>query len=300
MSGCNTEILLPESINTLPVYCENEIRVSILRLDRVHPVISGNKLFKLYYYLQEAAKEKVRPIATFGGAYSNHLAATAHACKKLKIECIGVVRGNKNEMDSLTLTYCRQQGMQLKFLDRETFRQVAEHPERTDGLFPENAIVVPLGGFSAMGARGAALICNYIPKHQYTHICMAAGTAATLAGLLLPDRQEKVLAFPVLKGMTDIKNRLIEMGVPPAKRLEIHAGFHFGGYAKMNRELIDFMNWFYDDYGIPLDFVYTAKMMHGVFSLIKEGHFPKGSKILAIHTGGLQGNQSLPVGTLHY
>ncbi len=271
------------------------VSISMLRLDEIHPVVSGNKLFKLHYFLQEAMQHPGQPIITFGGAYSNHLSATAFAAKLLHIPGLGYVRGEKPPQLSHTLQQCMADNMQLHYLPRDIYRQMAE-----GGLTHKEGIIIPEGGYHPTGAKGAALIMDLLAEENATHICTAVGTATTLAGLLLgAAAHQKIIAIPVLKGMDDIEQRLEFLtGHHQYDNLEILRNYHFGGYAKKNRALIKFMNDFYEQHAVPTDFVYTAKMMYAVIDSIQNDHFIPGSHIVCVHTGGLQGNRSLPAGTL--
>lgn len=274
---------------------EKAVRLHVLRLDEVHPVISGNKLFKLHYFLQLAKATPGKAISTFGGAYSNHLVATAYACKMNNIPCTGFVRGEKPATLSRTLQQCDEFGMQLRFLHR------GEYAERC-GLFEqhEHEIVVPEGGYHPLGAMGAALIMPYLELLQPSHICVDIGTATTLAGIIMEaGPRQKIEAIPVLKGLTDIPARLKYLtGRSAFSNLTVHDDYHFGGYAKYNAQLLDFMNDLYRSFRLPTDFVYTAKQAYAVFKLVEQNYFVPGSNIVFIHSGGLQGNASLPAGSL--
>ncbi|MFM6923859.1 MAG: 1-aminocyclopropane-1-carboxylate deaminase/D-cysteine desulfhydrase [Ferruginibacter sp.] len=296
ISKANIEVLHDE------LFIQKQVTVSVLRLDKIHPVISGNKLFKLHYFLEEALAAKQDTILTFGGAYSNHLAATAFVCKALHLKSIAVVRGEKPAVLSSTLQQCVKNGMKLKFISRELYAQkdqVVLFEELKNEL--SNCMIVPEGGYAPAGAKGAALIMDLIKYNSYTHICTASGTATTTAGLLLAVKPGQiVVSLPVLKGMTDNKTRIKELtgNTDDFKNLLILDDYHFGGYAKKTSELIDFMNDCWEKYKLPLDFVYTAKMLYGIIDSIKKDRFEKGSKILCVHTGGLQGNKSLPLKSL--
>ncbi|MEN9568936.1 MAG: hypothetical protein RL172_167 [Bacteroidota bacterium] len=272
-----------------------DVQLSMVRFDQLHPVISGNKLFKLHYYLQD----KPCSVVTFGGPYSNHLVATAFACQLQQIACTGMVRGEQPCNLSHTLLQCQQLGMQLEFLSRQQYDSIKINTAL--GL-NKSALVIPEGGYGPLGAKGAALMCSYIPPDT-THICCAAGTATTIAGLLLGKQpQQQIIAVPVLKGMTDIPHRLqyLTSQVYSNAHLHIADGYDFGGYAKKTPELLSFMNTIYQQYQLPLDFVYTAKMLYAVFNLVQNGYFAAGSRIACLHTGGLQGNLSLPAHTLTF
>lgn len=296
--------ILPDIIFKTPVVTElksilyenKRIRVSMLRLDEIHPVISGNKLFKLYYFLDEARNSSHKKIITFGGAFSNHLAATAFACKEMNLKSIGIVRGEKPAMLSHTLLFCLELGMELQFISREDFKRSNEK-EFLEELKKQHGehILIPEGGFSIKGKEGAALITQTFDSRGFTHICMAVGTATTFAGIIDGNSNQcEVIGFSVLKNMHDIDKRLLTLEVDPLKKYSFIADYHFGGYAKKTGELISFINEFYLHNKISLDFVYTAKMMFGVNDLVQKNYFPSAANILCIHTGGLQGNQSLP------
>ena len=277
----------------------NNLEIFMLRLDEIHPVISGNKLFKLIYFLQEAKKSRHKKIITFGGAYSNHLAATAFACKELKIKSVGIVRGEKPKVLSPTLLFCLENKMQLEFISRDSYKKTNEkgffHPDsyRDENKYGEH-ILIPEGGFSVKGKEGAGLIDQYFTDKNFTHVCLPVGTATTFAGLVDTNKNEtEIIGFGVLKNFHDIEKRFAELKVNPRKKYSFIGDYHFGGYAKKTNELISFMNDFYEQNKIALDFVYTAKMMFGIYDLIQKKYFPDGSKILCIHTGGLQGNSSL-------
>lgn len=282
---------------------QKEIRLQVLRLDQLHPIVSGNKLFKLYYFLEAIRNKHQKEILTFGGAYSNHLVATAYACKLNGITCTGIVRGEAPSTLSHTLAHCTEYGMQLQFISRQQYGQKTgiDFIESLQQQYP-NAIVIPEGGYEAIGAKGASLIMKYVPD-DITHICCAAGTATTAAGLLLTAKpHQQVIVFPVLKGMNDLEERIQYLTGKnfDKKQLHIEDGYHFGGYAKKTTGLLHFMNTLYEHQKVPTDFVYTGKMMYGTMDMIEKNCFPAGSKLLCIHTGGLQGNLSLAAGTLTF
>ncbi|MEO9070519.1 MAG: pyridoxal-phosphate dependent enzyme [Ginsengibacter sp.] len=283
-------------------YENNSVKVFMLRLDEVHPVISGNKLFKLAFFLEEAARSSHKNVITFGGAYSNHLAATAFACQKLGLKCIGIVRGEMPSTFFPTLLFCKENGMQLEFISRDSYKkkEEKEFARELKNKFGEH-VLIPEGGFSIKGKEGASLINKYFSDKNFTHICLPVGTATTFAGITDGNNgKSEIVGFSILKDFKDIDRRFFDLNVNPGKKYSVIGDYHFGGYAKKRNELILFMNNFYTDHKIPLDFVYTGKMMFGVEDLIRKKYFHDGSKILCIHTGGLQGNNSLPLGTLIY
>jgi 1-aminocyclopropane-1-carboxylate deaminase/D-cysteine desulfhydrase-like pyridoxal-dependent ACC family enzyme len=285
-----------------PRFEKENHEIDVLRLDEIHNIVSGNKLFKLRYFLKEAINSPQKHVITFGGAYSNHLAATAFACRKTGIKCTAFVRGERPKTLSPTLLFCLQNGMSLQFLSRVEFKSINARTflENLEKQFGSHTLI-PEGGFSIKGAEGAKEICGYFNSEAYTHICLAVGTATTFAGIINGvDINTEVVGFPVLKNLDDVDERLLELQVDKNKKYSVMKDYHFGGYAKKNDELINFMNDFYNQQKVPLDFVYTAKMTFGVYDLVKKNYFPPSSKILCIHTGGLQGNNSLKKGTLHF
>ena len=286
------------------LFMQKRLALDVLRLDEIHPVVSGNKLFKLHYFLENALKSDHKTILTFGGAWSNHLVATAFASNSLGIKSVGIVRGEEPAFLSFTLQQCTQYGMQLKFISREAYAG------KEDGQFIQSlkkeygdCTIVPEGGYHAWGAKGATLIMDTVKENNYTHICTAVGTATTLAGLLLSAKKEQVvIGVSVLKGMSDLKERvgILTNDTVKLDQLKLLTEYHFGGYAKTTPVLIHFMNQCWQQFQLPLDLVYTAKMFYAILDAIQKDHFPANSRILCIHTGGLQGNHSLPVDTLSY
>ncbi len=290
----------PEMVQlTDELFEKNEVQIFMLRLDEIHPAISGNKLFKLNYFLKEAKESVHKTLITFGGAYSNHLAATAFACEQMDLESVGIVRGEKPKILSHTLQFCIEHGMKLEFISRSLYQNInAEFLHHLKNNYGAN-ILIPEGGFSIKGKQGASLISNYFADKNFTHICMPVGTATTFAGIVDTNKKERnIIGFGVLKNLNDIGERFEELKVDPSKKYSFIGDYHFGGYAKKTDELLSFMNLFYQKHSIPLDFVYTAKMMFGIYSLINKKYFERDSKILCIHTGGLQGNDSLAEGKL--
>lgn len=266
-----------------PAIERRQIKLGIARFDLIHPVVSGNKLFKLYYYLKDALAEN-KSVTTFGGYFSNHLAATAYACKELGIKCKGFVNGEKPENLSATLLHCMQFGMDLEFISREEYRKIKYNEIKS------SSILIPEGGYSEKGKQGAALMYNSIKDLNADFICLSVGSATTLSGILSVAGREKVLAFPAIKNMTDIPERLKILKCEVKDTFEIINDYHFGGFSKTNRQLLQFMQEFYDNFSVKTDIVYTGKMMYGISDLINKNYFPDKSKIVVIHSGGLQGN----------
>lgn len=292
-----------ESLNEA-LFREKGISVFVLRADTINPVVSGNKWFKLYYFLEQAQQSSHRQLITFGGAWSNHLVATAYACQMADIKSIGIVRGEAPTRPSQTLRQCAEMGMQLQFISREHYRDINDPAFLTELQQQYGAhILVPEGGYHPLGAKGAALMQPLVGLRPYTHIACALGTATTVAGLLLAaPATSTVMGFCALKGMTDIDERLqylLKGTVPAAQFLPVQ-DYSFGGYAKKDPRVFDFMNRLWQTHQLPTDFVYTAKMLYGVYDMAAQGFFPPGSTILCVHTGGLQGNRSLPLETLTF
>ncbi len=239
-------------------------------------------------------------ILSFGGPYSNHLVAVAFACQQAGLKAVGIVRGEMPSKLSPSLKDCLAYGMDLHYFSREAYRQKEETDflTRMKDRFP-GFLFIPEGGYHPKGADGASLISEMIPA-ETTHVCCAVGTATTLAGLLMgANKGYEIVGFNVLKGMTDLPKRLQYLtNTTNPSAVHIEDGYHFGGYAKKNKVLLDFMNQLYLQHGVPTDFVYTAKMMFGVLDSIRRDVFAKGSNIICLHTGGLQGNRSLQPGAL--
>jgi len=263
---------------TTPLDLGGDCSCSVARLDLLHPVVSGNKWFKLTYYLSLGL-----PVVTFGGPYSNHLVATAYACREKGIPCTGIVRGEEPAVLSPSLLDCLAYGMTLRFVSRAAYRGDFDFPGCT---------VIPEGGAGPLGVRGASLILAGAPP--FTHVVCAVGTGTTLLGLdaaLSPG--QSAIGIPVIAvPSADRSSFDASLGLSVASSL-VH-GYAFGGYARHTPELIRFMNEFHALYGVPLDFVYTAKAAFALVDLVLSGFFPAGSRVLFLHTGGLQGNRSLP------
>lgn len=276
-----------------------EIALSVARLDEVHPLISGNKFYKLTYYLSKALKSPSPEIISFGGAYSNHLHALAFTAQALGIKSTGIIRGEKPTHLSPTLQDCAYYGMNLQFLSRNEYRLQQNKLLQIQDSY-ENPIIIPEGGFGEMGMQGAALMYDDIRGNEYTHIICACGTGTSIAGLLQnADSSQVITGISVLKGYPNLKRDILSL-VPgkTGENLQIFHEFHFGGYAKYNADLHLFMNEWYRRFEIPSDFVYTGKLFFALDHLLEHGFFPRGSRILCIHSGGLQGNRSLNPGSL--
>jgi 1-aminocyclopropane-1-carboxylate deaminase len=288
----------------LPELKEKSCYADVLRLDKIHPVISGNKWFKLKYHLEDARKNGYKTLLTFGGAYSNHIIAAALSAREANFNSIGIIRGEEPKQLSHTLKAASDYGMRLKFISREQFKKINEQ-EIQDILINEfgSFYQIPEGGKSSEGRRGCKEILHLTDFSKYTHILSAIGTGTTYLGLVnSSELKQQVIGIPVLKGMNDLLSEYYDLIENPEKRqyCKIFYEYYFGGYAKKTPELIGFMNSFYRQTAIPTDFIYTGKLMYAFIDLLKKNFFAPGSKLLIIHSGGLQGNLSLPENTLEF
>ncbi|MCG9791280.1 1-aminocyclopropane-1-carboxylate deaminase/D-cysteine desulfhydrase [Flavobacterium algicola] len=285
------------------------ITVVIKREDLIHPFISGNKFRKLKYNLLQAKEEGAATLLTFGGAYSNHIAAVAFAGKEQGFKTIGLIRGEElasKIQDNPTLKFAQECGMEFEFITRENYR-LKEESSFIDDLKKKwgDFYLIPEGGTNALAIDGCKEILTENDA-DFDYVCCAVGTGGTISGIIdsaLP--HQKVLGFPALKGdflqdeiCTFVKNNNWEL---------IH-DYHFGGYGKITPELVTFINDFYKQTKIPLDPIYTGKMVFGIMEMIKKSYFQENAKILLIHTGGLQGvagmntklkNKKLPLIQIH-
>lgn len=274
---------------------QQRIQLRMLRLDKIHPVISGNKWFKLKENLRAAKQCHKNTLLTFGGAYSNHLIATAAAARESGFYSIGFIRGfHGNPQTNPTLKACLEYGMELKFLSREAYNQKDEEYfiAQLKQQYPK-AWIIPEGGNNSQGRKGVEEIVRYQPNDAEL-IVLPVGSGATFAGLRnVTPSSKKMMGFVPFKNADNLKVEIQSHLLPSVGNWELCTDNQFGGFAKQTPELLRFLNAFYRDYQIPLDFIYTGKMMFGLFELIQQHHFPKHTSILAIHTGGLQGNASL-------
>jgi 1-aminocyclopropane-1-carboxylate deaminase len=283
------------TIDQVSAFFQTTLDVSVLRLDKIHPVISGNKWFKLRYYLEDAKAKGKKSILTFGGAWSNHIIATATAGKIKGFNTIGIIRGEEPAIFSPTLLNARAQGMQLVFIPRNEYSEKNIPVEyRTDDHY-----IIHEGGYGDLGAAGAATILDGLTEN-YSHYCCAAGTGTTAAGIANAAKERQVIAISVLKNNHNLKKMIKALLSSGATAPELMHDYHFGGYSKYQPALLEFMNELYKHTQIPTDFVYTGKLFYAVRDLIQKNFFPSGSRILLIHSGGLQGNLSLRKGTLMF
>lgn len=309
------DILQPFHTTWLP----DNIQAAMLRLDLVHPVVSGNKWFKLKYNLEAAAG---KPIVTFGGAWSNHIVATAAACKMAGLSSTGIIRGERPAVLSKTLEQAADMGMELVFVSREMYKEMTKRVVAEGYL---DAYIIPEGGHNALGAKGCSEILSLADTSPFSHIICSVGTGTTMAGLInattvdkesaieevLHDLAQLVVGSPevtpqevigisALKGAFSLKEEIESLLIHPGGSWELLHDFHEGGYGKISPTLINTMNDFYRQTGIPLDRVYTGKLVLAVQKLVEQGYFPPNSHLLLVHSGGLQGNDSLLPDVLCY
>ena len=293
----------PITIDPLTSFSSSNMEASILRLDKLHPIVSGNKWFKLRYYIEEAMNQSCTTIASFGGPYSNHLVALAYVAKENNVKSIGYVRATKEDAITPSLQEALAYGMKLEFIGRTNFQEIKNDLLKTNqhkSIDNNSIYFIDEGGYGEVGAKGAATILNEHCKH-YTTIIAAVGTGTMLAGLInAAEAHQDIIGIPVLKNENTIEDEIKALLINKAASFSLLHNFHQGGYAKTNPVLFDFMNQLWTLEKIPTDIVYTGKLLFAVDSLLKENYFKEGSKILVIHSGGLQGNRSLPLGTLLY
>ena len=272
----------------------NGVSVYIKREDLLHPHVSGNKFRKLKYNLKNAISEGHDTLLTFGGAFSNHIAATAAAGKECDLKTIGVIRGEelgedleKTLRENPTLNFAASCGMEFDFVSRSAYREKTSEA-MLEGLRQKfgKFYLVPEGGTNVLAVKGCEEILSEEDRN-FDILCCSMGTGGTISGIInASGENQKVLGFPALKG--DFLRPEVEK-FTKKNNWEIITNYHFGGYAKVDRSLIDFVNGFKKEFGIQLDPVYTGKMMYGIFELISKGNFSENTRILAVHTGGLQG-----------
>ena len=279
----------------LPILEDKKVELFVKREDVIHPFVSGNKFRKLKYNLQEAKKQQQKTLLTFGGAFSNHIVATAVAGNLNGFKTIGVIRGEELGIDlkktienNSTLREANKNGMEFEFVSREEYRQkstekfITKLREKFGGFY-----LIPEGGTNDLAVKG----CEEILTNEddfFNYICCAVGTGGTISGIInSAKKHQKVIGFPALKG--DFLETEIQKHTILTKNWSLQTDYHFGGYSKVNDEVIAFINQFKKETGILLDPIYTGKMLFGIVDLIYKNHFRANSKILAIHTGGIQG-----------
>jgi 1-aminocyclopropane-1-carboxylate deaminase len=282
------EIYSPVQQINNKLFNDKGLKVFMKRDDLIHPIISGNKWRKLKYVLLQAQAQNKTHLVTFGGAYSNHLLATAAAAAKFGFKATGIVRGEEVQNDTLFL--CKLHGMQLLFIDRESYR---DKQALFNNFFADNeqAFFIDEGGASPEGANGVSELVDELTE-PYDHIFCACGTGTTAAGIINGITAHKLLtqfnAVPVFKNGGFMKAEIDRFLITPADYV-LHTDYHFGGYGKTTPELISFIKQFVADTGILIEPIYTGKMLYTLYDLAAKDHFAPGSKILAIHSGGIWG-----------
>lgn len=281
-----------------PILIDKQIKLFIKREDLTDEFISGNKWYKLKYNLIEAENCGYKTLLTFGGAYSNHIHATAAAGKKYGLRTIGIIRGEEHLPLNPTLESAQENGMIFEYLDRKSYRNKYDKDliDRFKNKYGD-FYLIPEGGSNHLAVKGCEEIIPGIDTN-FDFICSACGTGGTLAGLILGlNSKSFALGFSVLKGgeflYQNIHRLLSHYQKEDLNNWQINLEYHFGGYAKINRELVKFCKDFQQLHNIQIEPIYTGKMFYGIFDLIRNNYFPKYCKIVAIHTGGLQGLQGL-------
>lgn len=274
------------------------ITLDIKRLDLIDPFISGNKFFKLKYNLSYAKEKQYQGVISFGGAYSNHIHALSYACRYYQLECLAIIRGDELSHQPLnsTLTDVARNGTQIKFISREQYRQ-RHHPDflaQLQQAYP-NYYIIPEGGSNELAIQGCQEIISTADLANYDWICCAVGTGSTLAGIIQKTAHShtQVLGFSALKDHYLSEQIRLFINDNRLQHWQMNYDYCCGGYAKTTPELIQFIHHFEQNYHIPIEPIYTGKMLYGIFDLIQNDFFTANSRILAIHTGGLQAKMSL-------
>lgn len=269
------------------------IKVIVRREDQNHPFVSGNKWWKLKYNLLHAIDEKYETIVTFGGAYSNHLYATAAACYELGLKSVGIVRGEETLPLNSTLTVVKQRGMMLHYISREAYQKKSE-PEFLKSLEEKfgRCFIIPEGGTNEYAIRGCEEFGREILKIDFDYCCLPVGTGGTIAGIINAfGSKRKIIGIPVLKGggfLNDEIKRHLKSDHP---NWQLMLDYHWGGYAKSNSKLNKFIEKIASN-GIQTEFVYSGKLFWAVQDLVSKHFFDRGSTVLVLHTGGLRSTLS--------
>lgn len=275
----------------------NDVSLQILRLDLKHSCVQGNKYYKLKYNLQKAKESGAKSLVTFGGAYSNHLLATAAAGNEHGFKTLGIIRGDCCDKLNHTLQKAADFGMEFNFVNREMYRNLRMAAEMSPSdlgrllnieIF-SNAYLIPEGGTNELAVEGAKEILAEVPESSYDVVCVPVGTGGTLSGIINGlNGIKRVIGYQVLKGnfLSDDIQLLLQAKFD---NWELNADYHFGGYAKFKPQLIEFINSFKSNFNVPLCPIYTGKMMFGILQMAENNAFVAGTRVLAVHTGGLQG-----------
>lgn len=290
------KLQLPSPIQEITdeLFKEKKVTVLFKRDDLIHEDISGNKWRKLKYNLKAS---NGREILTFGGAFSNHIAASAAACNYYNIKSIGIIRGERPKQMNNTLLFAERSGMQLEFISRQEYKEknTSEFLEKINIKY-KKPFIIPEGGANREGLMGCTEVIHELHE-DFDYIITAVGTGATIAGLSLGLKDnQKVYGISVLKGaeyLNDEIEELLGLNRDRNKKYELIHDYHFGGYAKIKIELIQFMNDFYAKHGIKTDPIYSGKSLYALYDMIQKDVFPPNSKIIYYHCGGLQGIEGM-------
>jgi 1-aminocyclopropane-1-carboxylate deaminase len=285
------ELIPPVSCISEGLLAEGGVELKLLRLDLVHPVLNGNKAYKLKYNLEAMQASGKSHLVTFGGAYSNHIAAVAATGSVYGLQTTGIIRGEEHIPLNETLRLATAQGMQLHYVNRELYRDKAALEHWTRNKFGEQIYLLPEGGSNALAVQGCREILNGL-DYSPDIICCACGTGATLAGIASSEKgRGKTIGFSALRDSSFFTAVLAGFAdEQTARETPVIADYHFGGYGKVKPELLEFVSAFYSNHGIQLDYLYNGKMLFGIYDRIRKGAYPKGTRILAVHSGGVQGN----------
>lgn len=266
------------------------VELFIKRDDLIHPEISGNKWRKLKHNLEKYKNNEGKRLVTFGGAFSNHIYAVAAAGKEFNIPTVAFIRGEEADLDNPTLKFAKECGMDIRPVTREAYKKDIASLKWQALEEEKDSFFVHEGGTNRAGAEGVAEIFNEL-EDTYDYIVTSVGTAGTISGLVkgLNNDNTQILGFSALKGVQYLEKEIPFIADRESAQWSINYDYHFDGYAKINKELVEFMDKFKAETGIQLDPVYTGKMMFGLIDQIKKGTIKSGSKVLAIHSGGLQG-----------
>ncbi len=298
-------ISIPTTSLVHPVCVQRDVELHVKRLDLIHPLVNGNKWYKLKYNIERAIVSDHKTLLTFGGAWSNHIHAAAAAGKLAGLTTIGIIRGEEPTTPSTTLQFAKEQGMQLEFVSRLDYEDRATEEFKAWLLDRYGAFhLVPEGGSNYYGVNGCMEILSDEELAQYDIIVCACGTGATLAGMLLKATGKvRFIGFSALKGGDFLADEVVKhieyflmdrtLAEEYREQFSIDSQFHFGGYGKWNDELIAFIQKIDSEFSLPLDQVYTGKAIYGILKRIENGEIAAGSKVLFIHTGGLQGRNSI-------
>jgi len=278
-----------------PLILDSGVKLFVKREDLNHPQMSGNKWHKLKYNLLAAKKERYETLLTFGGAFSNHIYATAAAGKLFGFNTIGIIRGEEHLPLNPTLSFAKRMGMEIHYIDRRTYR-TKNDPHFIKSLYEKfgKFYLVPEGGTNSLAVKGVSEIIESLDT-SFDYVCCACGTGGTLAGLITGlNGRAYALGFSVLKGGDFLIPQVKKLiGRDKIKNWNIKLDYHLGGYAKINRQLVEFTDRFQQVNKILVEPIYTGKMLFGIYDLIQKGFFNRGETIISIHTGGLQGIEGM-------